>query len=46
MEKNNTLHILKDVDKAWQVAKEQTKYNEQGQATISKEEREAEEDWE
>lgn len=44
--KMSTLHTLKNAEKAWQYAKENTKYNENGQATISKEERESEPDWE
>lgn len=46
MEKNKNLHELNNADKAWEVAREQTKYNEQGQVIISKDERESEPDWE
>lgn len=46
MGKNKKLHVLSDADKAWEIAKEQTNYDEQGQATIAKDEREDEEDWE
>lgn len=45
-QKMSTLHTLKNAEKAWQYATDNTKYNENGQATISKEERESEQDWE
>lgn len=42
----STLHSLKDAQKVWDYAKKNTKYNKEGQPTISKEERESEPDWE